>query len=55
LTYSASHLPAGAHFDPGTRAFTWTPSVAGTYVNVHFEVTDGALADSEDISIEVSP
>ena len=25
LTYSASGLPAGASFNPATRAFSWTP------------------------------
>ena len=51
LTYSASNLPAGANFDPGTRTFTWTPNAAGTFNNVHFEVTDGEDTDSEDITI----
>jgi putative Ig domain-containing protein len=55
LTYSASNLPAGASFDPATRTFTWTPGFtqAGSYPNVHFQVTDGAATDSEDISIAV--
>lgn len=59
LTYSATGLPAGATFDPGTRLFSWTPgfSAAGTYP-VHFEVIDDALldpqSDAEDIVITVT-
>jgi hypothetical protein len=55
LTYSASNLPPGASFDAVTRAFSWTPAYeqAGIYNNVHFEVTDGSLSDSEDITITV--
>jgi hypothetical protein len=56
LTYSASNLPSGASFNASTRTFSWTPnpSQAGTYPNVHFEVTDGSLTDSEDITITVN-
>lgn len=56
LTYSASNLPSGASFNAASRTFTWTPtySQAGTYPAVHFEVTDGLLTDSEDITITVS-
>ncbi len=56
LTYSATGLPAGASFDPGTRTFSWAPSFdqAGTYANVRVEVSDGTLADSEEIAITVS-
>jgi len=56
LTYSASNLPQGANFNPGTRTFSWTPTYnqAGTYPNVHFAVTDGSLSDSEDITITVN-
>jgi len=55
LTYSADNLPSGASFDPGTRTFSWTPSSgqAGTYPNVQFQVSDGALTDSENITITV--
>ncbi len=54
LVYSASNLPEGASFDPGTRTFSWTPRYdqAGTY-SVHFEVSDGELTDSEDVTITV--
>ncbi len=54
LIYSASNLPEGASFDPGTRTFSWTPRYdqAGTY-SVHFEVSDGELTDSEDVTITV--
>ena len=56
LTYSASNLPSGATFDAGTRTFSWTPSFtqAGSYPGVHFEVSDGSLTDSEDITITVN-
>lgn len=54
LTYSASDLPQGASFDPQTKAFSWTPDEAGTFPNVHFEVSDGELTDSEDITITVN-
>jgi beta propeller repeat protein len=56
LIFSASILPAGAAFDPETRQFSWTPILgqAGTYSGVHFEVSDGELSDSEDITITVT-
>jgi hypothetical protein len=56
MTYSASNLPSGASFNAGSRTFSWTPNSgqAGTYPNVHFEVTDGSLTDAEDISITVT-
>jgi hypothetical protein len=53
LSYSGSNLPEGASFDPDTQTFSWTPDEAGVYPNVHFEVTDGELTDSEDITIAV--
>jgi hypothetical protein len=55
LIYSASNLPPGANFDPQTRTFSWTPSFdqAGIYPNIHFQVSDGELTDSEDITITV--
>ena len=44
LTYSASSLPSGATFTPATRTFAWTPASgqAGSYPNVHFQVSDGS-------------
>jgi peptidoglycan/xylan/chitin deacetylase (PgdA/CDA1 family) len=53
LTYSASNLPSGASFNSSTRTFTWVPMSVGTYSNVHFEVSDGHMASSEDITIKV--
>ena len=55
LTYSATGLPSGASFDPGTREFTWTPSFdqAGTYEGITFRVHDGLHSDSETIAISV--
>ena len=54
LTYSAFGLPTGAEFDPQTRKFSWTPvrEQIGTY-KVTFAVSDGALEDSETITINV--
>lgn len=56
LEYYASNLPTGATFNPATRTFQWTPDYtqSGTYPDVHFEVTDGNLTDSEDITITVN-
>ena len=55
LTYSASNLPTGATFNGSTSTFSWIPThdQAGTYPGVHFEVTDGYLSDSENITITV--
>jgi len=55
LTYSASNLPSGATFDPATQTFSWTPghSQAGVYAGVCFQVSDGQMPDSEDITITV--
>jgi hypothetical protein len=56
LTYTASDLPDGATFDPGTRAFSWTPTISqsGTY-NVTFTVRDiYDNSDSEIIAITVN-
>jgi len=56
LTYSAGNLPAGAVFDTAARTFSWTPGYdrSGTYPDVHFEVSDGELADRENIAITVN-
>jgi aspartyl/asparaginyl beta-hydroxylase (cupin superfamily) len=56
LTYSASNLPSGAAFNSSTQTFSWTPTIgqAGDYANVSFEVSDGNLEDSEDITITVT-
>lgn len=54
LSFSASNLPPGAAFSGA--AFSWTPGSdqAGSYPNVRFEVSDGALTDSEEITITVN-
>ncbi|NPE28438.1 DNRLRE domain-containing protein [Methanococcoides sp. SA1] len=54
LTYSATGLPSGASIGSSTGAFSWTPSEgqAGTH-SVTFEVTDGQLTDSEEVTITV--
>ena len=56
LTYSASNLPSGATFDDDTRTFSWIPSFdqEGTYRDVHFEVSDGELTHSENVTIAVN-
>ncbi len=56
MTYSASNLPTGATFDTDTQAFSWTPTYtqSGTYASVCFEVSDGSLTDSEDITISAN-
>ena len=56
LNYSATNLPAGATFDPGTQTFSWTPdySQAGAHESIHFEVSDGSLPDYEEITITVN-
>ena len=51
LNYSALNLPAGADFNVETRIFSWTPDEAGIFSGIHFEVSDGKLTDSEDITI----
>ena len=55
LTFSAANLPPGASFDPATRTFTWTPTLtqSGTY-SITFTVSDGALTDSETITLTVN-
>jgi hypothetical protein len=54
LTYTATTLPSGATFNGGS--FSWTPSEgdAGSYV-ASFEVTDGYLTDTVNVSITVTP
>ena len=56
LVYLVSNLPPGASFNPTTRVFTWQPTAgqAGIYSGIHFEVSDGLLTDSEDITIVVA-
>lgn len=58
LTLTAAPLPSGANFNDngnGTGTFTWTPSFlqSGIY-NVLFVVSDGGLADSEQVTITVA-
>ncbi|MFH1371109.1 MAG: putative Ig domain-containing protein, partial [Planctomycetota bacterium] len=52
ITYSAQNLPSGATF--ANRVFTWTPNSnqSGSY-QVTFTVSDGALQDSETVTITV--
>jgi hypothetical protein len=57
LTFSAVDVPAGAVLTDnhnGTATFDWTPSnTQSGFYGVTFIVSDGSLADSEVVSIEV--
>lgn len=54
LTYSATDLPNGATFDPGTRRFNWASAYedAGDY-EVTFTVSDGERNDTQTVGITV--
>src|ERR1700683_4927705 len=54
LSYSATHLPAGASFYAETRVFSWTPGQRqlGTHL-VTFTVDDGVLPKSATVTIKV--
>ena len=54
LSYTAAPLPAGASFNPSTRTFAWTPTLAqkGDY-QVNFAVSDGSASASETVVINV--
>lgn len=54
LEYSATGLPEGATFDPGTRTFAWTPKYgqAGVYTT-RFVVDDGVIPEHKAIEIKV--
>lgn len=53
LVYAAANLPAGATFSD--QVFRWVPTFeqAGMYPGVRFEVTDGTLSVSEEITIVI--
>ncbi|AKB29743.1 hypothetical protein MSSIT_3024 [Methanosarcina siciliae T4/M] len=55
LILSASGLPEGAEFNTGSGDFSWTPAVgqAGVYTFT-FEVSDGYLTDSENVTVTVN-
>ncbi len=54
LTYSATGLPTEATLDSSTGAFSWTPGAAvNENFTITFTVSDGALSDSEEITISV--
>ena len=57
LTYWAANLPPGAAFDPANQALEWKPGygAAGTYQDVVFTASDGALAVSQDVTIVIAP
>jgi hypothetical protein len=58
LIYSASGLPPGASFNPGTATFSWTPGYtqAGTFPGITFTVTDNLPGgtDSETVTVTVN-
>ncbi len=53
LRYRAIGLPGGAAFNENTRTFSWVPTSTQTVI-VRFEVSDGFLIDSEDVTINVT-
>ncbi len=55
LTYSASNLPAGSIFNGTSRSFSWTTASGqvGSYPNIQFRVSDGAITASKNITITV--
>lgn len=53
LFYSASNLPNGSSFTDQTFSWTTDDDDSGTY-SIMFEVTDGSLIDSENVSITVN-
>ncbi|KKG67883.1 hypothetical protein DU43_06815, partial [Methanosarcina mazei] len=55
LILSASGLPEDASFNKTSGNFTWTPAVgqAGVYA-LTFEVSDGYLTDSENVTVTVN-
>jgi hypothetical protein len=56
LTYSVSNLPTGAQFDAAKATFSWKPDYnqVGTYSGIRFQVSDGSLSDSQEITIVVN-
>jgi uncharacterized protein (TIGR03437 family) len=53
LTLLASTLPSGATFNADTRAFNWTPTLAGAYP-ITFTASDGATTTSATTTITVN-
>lgn len=55
LSYKAENLPQGAQFDPTSATFSWTPSFdqSGSFANVLFTFTAGAMSDSINVNIAV--
>jgi hypothetical protein len=55
LTYSAGPLPAGASFDPASRQFSWTPTLAqvGKHT-LELAVNDGVLPEKRSFTVTVT-
>jgi len=55
IAFSIKSLPAGAHFNQGTRTFSWMPNYtqSGIYT-VRFIVSDSEFTDFEDVEITVA-
>jgi len=55
ITFSASHLPTGASFDPSTQTFSWRPLQAdvGSHTGLQFTVNDGLASVSTTMEIDV--
>ena len=52
LTYQADNLPAGASFNTATGAFSWNPTLAGTYT-FYVSASDGTTVTMKTITIVV--
>jgi hypothetical protein len=55
VVFSSYNLPPGAEFDSSTNTFSWRPDSGqdGIYPGIRFQVSDGKLTDTEDITITV--
>jgi LruC domain-containing protein len=52
ITYTATNLPSGLSFDPGTHMITGTPAVTGTF-NIPLTATNSAGTDSKTLVLTI--